>query len=89
MTVKGAIVASAVAGLFVAATPAVSHAKAGGKIKCMGANECKGKGGCKSAKNECKGKNGCKGEGWNEMSEKDCKSKNGTVMSDTAPAPTK
>jgi hypothetical protein len=84
MTVKGAIVASAVAGLFATAMPTVSFAKAGGKVKCMGTNECAGKGGCKSAKNECKGKNGCKGQGVNEMSEKDCKSKNGTVVSDAA-----
>ncbi len=86
MTVKGAIVASAVAGLFATAIPAVAHAKAEGKVKCTGVNACKGKGGCASAKNSCKGQNGCKGQGWTEMSEKDCKSKNGTVVTD---APTK
>ena len=36
MTVKGALVASAVAGLFAAATPAVVHAKDAGKVKCIG-----------------------------------------------------
>ena len=66
MTVKGAIVASAVAGLFAAATPAVVHAKDAGKVKCSGINDCKGKGACKSATSSCKGMNDCKGKGWIE-----------------------
>ena len=49
-------------------------------VHCEGVNECKGKGGCKSAKNECKGKNGCQGQGFVEMSAADCQAKNGKVM---------
>jgi hypothetical protein len=30
---------------------------------CKGRNECKGKGGCKTANNACKGQNQCKGQG--------------------------
>jgi hypothetical protein len=49
-------------------------------VHCEGVNECKGKGGCKSAKNECKGKNGCQGQGFVDMSESDCKAQGGKVM---------
>ena len=84
MTVKGAIVASAVAGLFAATMPAVAHAKdAAGKVKCSGTNSCKGKSACKSAASSCKGMNECKGKGWNEMSAADCTKKGGTVITDT------
>jgi hypothetical protein len=83
MTVKGAIVASAVAGLFAAASPVVAHAKAGGKVKCAGTNSCSGKTDCGGKENSCKGKNACKGKGWNMMSEKDCTAKGGTVVPDT------
>ena len=79
MTTKGTLVATAVAGLFLSATPMVTSAKAAGKVHCQGVNSCKGKGGCKGADNSCKGQNGCKGKGWMEMSEKDCKAKGGTV----------
>jgi hypothetical protein len=82
MTIKGALVAASVAGLFASAVPHVAMAKGAGKVKCEGANECKGKGGCKSATNECKGKNDCKGKGWNKMSEKDCTAKGGTVAAE-------
>ena len=82
MTIKGAVVASAVAGMFAAAVPAVAHAKDAGKVKCSGTNSCKGKGACKSATSSCKGMNECKGKGWNEMSSADCTKKGGTVVTD-------
>jgi hypothetical protein len=77
MTVKGALVAASVAGLFAAAAPIVASAKDDAKVKCMGVNECKGKGACKSAESSCKGMNECKGKGVTAMSEKDCKAKGG------------
>ncbi len=65
MTMKGAFVAAAVAGMFAAAVPAVSSAdKSAGGVKCEGGNSCNGKGACKSATNTCAGKNGCGGKGW-------------------------
>ena len=82
MTIKGALVASAVAGLFAAAMPAVAHAKDAGKVRCSGINECKGKGGCKSATSSCKGMNECKGKGVIESSAKDCTAKKGTVVTE-------
>ena len=80
MTVKGAIVASAVAGLFATAMPAIAHAKDTGKVKCSGIKDCKGKGACKSATSSCKGMNDCKGKGWVETSAKECKTKKGSVV---------
>jgi hypothetical protein len=82
MTVKGALVASAVAGLFAAATPAVVFAKDTGKVKCTGINDCKGKGACKSSASSCKGMNECKGKGMVETTAKECSAKKGTVVTD-------
>jgi hypothetical protein len=79
MTVKGALVAASVAGLFAAAAPLVASAKDDAKVKCVGANECKGKGACKSAESACKGQNACKGKGMNQMTEKECTAKGGHV----------
>jgi len=79
MSKKGTLIAAAVAGMFMSATPLLAAPKEG-KVHCQGVNACKGKGGCKSADNACKGQNGCKGKGWKEMSEKDCKAKGGTVL---------
>jgi len=81
-TMKGAIIASAVASMFsLAAFAADAPAKAGGDVKCTGVNECKGKGACAGADSSCKGQNACKGKGWVTMkSEKDCKAKGGSVV---------
>jgi len=80
MTMKGAFVAAAVAGLFTAGAPAVVKAADNDKVHCMGINDCKGKGACKSAKSSCKGMNDCKGKGWVDSTEKECKAKKGTVV---------
>ena len=47
------------------------------KVKCYGANACKGNSECKSSMNGCKGKNACKGKGFEMMSEKACVEKVG------------
>jgi len=80
---KGAAIAAALAAMFAGG---IAHAedkadKAGTKtVKCEGTNDCKGKGGCKSAKNDCKGQNACKGQSFTtEKSDKDCTTKGGTV----------
>jgi uncharacterized membrane protein len=46
-----------------------------GKIKCVGANACKGHSACQTASNSCKGMNGCKGKGMSETTVKECKDK--------------
>jgi len=82
-SVKGALIATAVAGLFMAHA-ALAGETAGGndsEVKCMGVNECKGKGGCGvQGKHECAGENECKGKGWIKLSKEDCQKKGGTVL---------
>jgi hypothetical protein len=51
------------------------------KVKCMGANGCKGQGACKTARNDCKGQNSCKGKGFIPTSStKECSDKGGKPM---------
>jgi hypothetical protein len=79
--VKGALIAAAVAGLFLSgqAVAAEGEGKAA-KVKCVGGNACKGKGACNTAEHSCAGQNSCKGKGWIMTdSEADCKAKGGTV----------
>ena len=82
MSMKNAVLASAVASLFLsgAALAKEKTAKTGSKVMCEGINECKGHGGCKSAHNACKGQNGCKGQGLTATTDKDCKAKGGKVQ---------
>jgi uncharacterized membrane protein len=42
------------------------------KVKCYGANACKGQAECKTGMNNCKGQNACKGQGFMNLSEKAC-----------------
>ncbi len=73
-TRNGALFASAAAMMFIAGTaiaqgtssmsgPGAMSAQTA-KVKCVGANDCKGHGACKSAQNDCKGQNSCKGKGF-------------------------
>ena len=77
---KGAIIAAAAAGLFLACARTTASAADTAKVHCQGVNSCKGKSACNSATNSCAGQNSCKGKGWLEMSEKDCKAKGGKVV---------
>ena len=80
---KGALIATAVAGLFIArgAMAQESGAKtpAGKLVHCEGINSCKGQGACGGAGHDCAGKNECKGKGWIDVSERECKAKGGTL----------
>ena len=70
-TVSGIALAAVAAVLFSAA--AAGTARAGeAKVKCAGANSCKGRSACKSANNACKGQNSCKGKGFVEMTQAEC-----------------
>jgi uncharacterized membrane protein len=81
-TIKGAVIATAVAGMFLArgvfAESGTTKAEAK-KVHCEGVNACKGQGACGGAGHDCAGKNECKGKGWLEMSADECKAKGGTV----------
>ena len=86
MSMKNAVLATAVASLFVSgaafAAKGKTEKKASATVRCGGINECKGHGGCKSAHNACKGQNGCKGQGITETNEKDCAAKGGKIVAE-------
>jgi hypothetical protein len=79
-TLKGALIASAVAGMFSAGAALAAEKSDSGLINCAGINSCKGKGACSGADNSCAGQNGCKGKGWVKATSKDCKAQKGTVV---------
>ena len=77
---KGAILASAVAALFIATAAMAqdsSSTASSAAVKCVAANSCKGQGACKSADNSCKGQNACKGKGFVMMPSADACTKAG------------
>jgi hypothetical protein len=84
---KGAVLATAVGLLFMANVALAQEGSAGGsdpsahtaKVKCIGANSCKGQSSCKSAQNDCKGQNACKGKGFiHTSSAEECTQKGGS-----------
>lgn len=78
MKLRNVILASAVAGLFVAGSAVAANADTyeGGaeaeKIHCEGVNGCKGQSDCSTATNDCKGLNACKGKGFVAMTQEEC-----------------
>ena len=80
---KGALIAAAVAGLFIAsAARAADEGKSEAKtVECAGINSCKGHGACKGAGHDCAGKNACKGQGFDKVSSaKECTDKGGKIL---------
>ena len=63
--------ATAAAMLFTAAPVLTAHADEA-KVKCQGANACKGKSACATAKNACAGQNACKGQGYVLLPKAEC-----------------
>jgi len=63
--------ASAAAVLFSAA-PLTASAADAAKIKCEGANGCKGQSACHTAISGCAGQNSCKGKGYLMLTKADC-----------------
>jgi hypothetical protein len=62
----GYALAAAAAGLFATVTTTgvlAADKAAAATVKCENSSACKGKGECKTAKNDCKGHNACKGQG--------------------------
>jgi hypothetical protein len=85
ITVKGALIATAVAALFGCAesTPKAAAAPSGtgGDVKCLGINSCKGQGTCATAEHSCGKHTPCKGHGWLPVeSAEECAAKGGTVL---------
>jgi uncharacterized membrane protein len=75
---NGMAVAAAAATLFIAGCASqggggTQMADAGTvKVKCYGANACKGQSECKTALSSCKGHNSCKGQGFEMLTEQAC-----------------
>jgi len=74
---SGVAIAAAAATLFIAGcsnmTAATKTADSSTvKVKCYGANACKGQAECKTEMNSCKGQNACKGQGFMSLTEKAC-----------------
>lgn len=66
------LVASAAAGLFMAASlgaPSVAHAE---EVPCYGINKCKGTGECGGKEHSCAGENECAGKGWIKIEKEKC-----------------
>jgi hypothetical protein len=84
MNVKNAVIASAVASMFLsgaAMAKGKGQKKTASVTKCAGINECKGQGACSGADNSCKSQNDCKGKGWSETkTAKACTDKGGKVL---------
>jgi hypothetical protein len=87
ISLKGQLMAAAVASLF--ATGCASESTAMKKdegmssatVHCAGINECKGHSACATASSSCAGQNACKGQGWVATdSESECTGKGGTVV---------
>jgi uncharacterized membrane protein len=69
----GAALATAAAALFAAGVPSMAADDSGAvKVKCYGANACKGQAECKTSMNSCKSQNACKGKGFIATDEKSC-----------------
>ncbi len=69
-----ALLASAVAGLLVlggVGSTAQAAEEQAAKVKCYGANACKGQGACGGKGHSCAGKNACKGQGFIEVESKE------------------
>ena len=80
MSIKGAMIAASVAGLFAAGATGIRPAKAGGdEVMCAGINACKGKGSCHGNGHSCAGMNGCKGQGNVKTTKEECLAKGGKV----------
>lgn len=72
LKIAGAAVAAAAAAMFLTAIPSIAADDGAVKVRCYGANACKGQAECKTSMNSCKGHNACKGKGFVSMSEKAC-----------------
>jgi hypothetical protein len=80
---KTALLASAAAGLLVAAgtlgTPSTAHAE---EVQCHGVNTCKGTGACGGKGHSCAGQNACKGQGWIKLDKDECLKQGGKLTAE-------
>lgn len=69
---SSAALATAAAMLFTTAPLTAVNAADEAPVKCEGANACKGKSACQTAKNGCAGQNACKGQGYVMLPKAEC-----------------
>jgi len=60
------------AALMFSTAPLMSAQADEAKVKCEGANACKGQSACQTAKSSCSGKNACKGQGFTMVTKAEC-----------------
>jgi hypothetical protein len=76
-----ALAIAAVSLALAGAVTTTAQAATPGRVQCLGANACQGKGDCHSPKNACKGMNACKGKGWiHTESAEACKEAGGKTL---------
>lgn len=85
---SGVAIASAAALLFGSTLGAPAFADEAAKVKCEGANACKGQSACHTAKNSCAGANSCKGQGFLELTQADCDAAKAKMAEPAQPAET-
>ena len=72
-TLKTTGMALATAAALLFGSVAVTTADAAdAKVKCQGANSCKGQGACATATNACQGQNSCKGKSYVMLTKEEC-----------------
>ena len=82
-TKKSALLASAAAGLLVAAATFVAPTAALAEdVECHGVNTCKGTGACGGKGHSCAGQNACKGQGWVKLDKEQCLKQGGKLTAD-------
>jgi hypothetical protein len=80
--IAGMSLAAAAALVFSAAPLTAANAADTAKVKCEGANGCKGQSARHGAKNACAGQNGCKGTGYLLLSKAECDSAKAKMKSE-------
>jgi hypothetical protein len=71
-SLAGLSLAAAAALMFSTAPLATANAADAAKVKCEGANGCKGQSACHTAISGCQGQNSCKGKGYLMLSKAEC-----------------
>ena len=76
---SGTAIAAAAAALIMSGATLSTINAAENKVKCFGANSCKGQSACKTASSSCKGLNSCKGQGFLLMTTEECSKVGGSL----------
>jgi hypothetical protein len=84
-TIRGGLIAGAVAGLFACASnqpaPQAPSGTTATTVRCQGINACKGQGECSGPDHPCGKHTACKGQGWlTVQSADDCAARGGKVL---------